>query len=80
MKQYYRNTTTSGPAIICHAIFYHNSLRLKTSVGKYNIIKHSYAVFFLLGYSLVSEFYVPKFRRWEINQKKEYNIQNAAKV
>jgi hypothetical protein len=37
-------------------------------------------MFFLLGYSMVSEFYVPKFRRWEINQKKEYNTQNTAKV
>ena len=42
-------------------------------------------VFFLLGDSPVSEFYVLKhrhikFRRWWIPQKKEYNIRNRAKV
>jgi hypothetical protein len=56
MRKEYQNATTPGLAIKCLAIFYHNSLGLKTSVGKYNTTKHSYVVFLLLGDSPAAEF------------------------
>jgi hypothetical protein len=54
-------------------------------ISKLEIRNNSYVVFFLLGDSPASEFYVPMFRnimfrRRGISQKNVYNIQNKANV